>query len=69
MSPCDTKQCGDVVGELEVAKSSGHDPSSLPSSVLGVASSFATLVASSILSSELVVDRSSSSLDHEVEQS
>ena len=27
VSPCDMKQCGDV-GELVVAMSSGHDPSS-----------------------------------------
>ena len=58
----------DIVDELVVAMSSGHDPSSSPSSVHGVASSFASLEASSsTLSSELVVDRSSSSIDHEVE--
>jgi subtilase family serine protease len=63
------KQCG-VVDGLVVAISSEHEPSSSPSNVHGVASSFASLKAlSSILSSELIVDRSSSSLDHEVEQS
>ena len=65
------KKSGVVDGELVVALSSWleHEPSS-PSSVQWVASSLATLVASSsTLSSELVVDRSSSSLDHEVEQS
>ena len=68
------KQC-DVVGDLVVASQSWleHEPTSSrsPPSVLGVASSLASLDASSssILSSELVVDRSSSSLDHEVEQS
>jgi hypothetical protein len=40
------KQCGDV-GELVVAMSSEHDPSSSPSSVHGVASSSTSLEASS----------------------
>jgi len=63
------RQCRGV-GELVVAISSGHEQSSSPSSVHGVASSFASLEASSsTLSSELVVDLSSTSLDHEVEQS
>jgi hypothetical protein len=50
------KQCG-VVDRLVVAMSSEHEPSSSPSSVHGVASSFASLEASSsIRSSEHVVD-------------
>jgi hypothetical protein len=50
------KQCG-VVDGLVVAMPSKHEPSSSPSSVHGVASSFASLEASSsILSSELLVD-------------
>ena len=73
VSPYDMRQCS-VVGELVVASSSWleYEPTSSrsPPSVLEVESSCATLVASSsTLSSDLVVVWSSSSLDHEVEQS
>ena len=44
VTPCDMKQY-DVVDELVVAMSSGHDPSSSPSSVHVVALSFASLEA------------------------